>query len=57
VLQDINKFAEKRSSRKWATRILTHKIDAGTIADYCGKLKQAMDEFSVRFKPPLHTPE
>jgi hypothetical protein len=57
VLRDINKFAEKRSSRKWATRFLTHKTDAGAIADYRGKLKQAIDEFSVRLKPPLHTPE
>jgi hypothetical protein len=57
VLRDINKFAEKRSSRKWATHFLTHKTDAGIIADYRGKLKQAIDEFSVRLKLPLHTPE
>jgi hypothetical protein len=57
VLQDINKFVEKRSSHKWVTRFLTYKTDAGAIADYRGKLKQAIDEFSVCLKPPLHTPE
>jgi hypothetical protein len=57
VLQDINKFAEKRSSRKWVTHILTHKTDVGAIVDYHGKLKQAVDEFSVCLKPPLHTLE
>ena len=42
-----NQFAKNQNSRKWATRFLTHKSDASGVAEYRGKLTQAIDEFGV----------
>jgi len=57
VLRDINQFAERRSSRGGVTRFFTHKTDASEIAQYRGKLNQAMGDFLVRLNSLLHSSE
>jgi len=54
VLQAIDQFAKKRSYRKGIVRFITHKADAGEIADYRGKLKQSVDAFVVRLNFLFH---
>ncbi|GLB44683.1 hypothetical protein LshimejAT787_1800200 [Lyophyllum shimeji] len=48
TLHEIYKFAKKQVERNKIIRMLQYKSDAGTIQEYCDRLKHSLDIFNVK---------